>query len=205
MSGRAGRGPLSAVEDLRPPVTVRDPAVRAAPPDVLGEDEPVRGRGRRPVVPAVLAGLALLVVPVLGRAAQQERDERAQDRIAALALTDRFGFVEAVGAQVSSRASLVSLDLELRNDGPLPVRVDRAVVGDFRFLGDLDLEPGQRAVVPLLRTVTCPADGVAPPLDPLTEGLRLQVQTRAGLRSVLLSPGEQPLDRLRSAARRACR
>lgn len=202
MPGRAEAEPAPVD---RPPVTVRDPAHPPRPPDLL--DSTPRAAGRHwpvvAVVAVVVAVLAAGTVRALDRRAEQDA-QRRQQAVVDVVLTDRFGFRDTTGARVSSRASLVALDLEVRNDGPLPVVVDRAVVGDFRFLGDVELAAGQDGVLPLVRTVTCPQDGGEPPLDPVAEGLRLQLVTAAGLRSVLLSPGSLRLDRLRTAARRAC-
>lgn len=171
-------------------------------PDVLGDDRPRR------TVPVVLTVAALaaatVVVIVLDRgAAQDERDREAT--LARVTVAADVDLRETGGPRLSSRSTLLTLDLELRNDGPLPVRVDRAVVGGFRFLGDLDLDPGESALAQLVRTVTCPPGGAEPPLDPLPAGLRVEVLTSAGPRSVLAGPpGALPLERLRTSARRAC-
>ena len=201
MPGRADAEPVPVD---RPPVTVRDPAHPPRPADLL--DSTPRAAGRHwPVVAVavVVAVLAAGTVRMLDRRAEQMA-QRRQQAVVDVVLTDRFGFRDTTGARVSSFASLVGLDLEVRNDGPLPVVVDRAVVGDFRFVGDVELAAGQDGVLPLVRTVTCPQDGGEPPLDPVAEGLRLQLLTAAGPRSVLVSPGALRLDRLRTAARRAC-
>lgn len=148
----------------------------------------------------VLTAAAVRVVDGRRDAAEVTRLEGLVD----IALVDGSGRAVVQGARISSRASLVTVDIELRNDGPRPVVLDRTVVGDFRFLGDLALEPGETALVQLLRTVTCPDFGVAPPLDPVPEGLRLDVMTLSGPRSVLVE-GVLPLEVLRSVPQRSCR
>ncbi|MCW2615023.1 MAG: hypothetical protein JWN08_2017 [Frankiales bacterium] len=191
------------MDETRPLVTVHDASGADVPFDVLGDD---------PEAPRRPWGVALLLVVLLlagaatwvaGRAAHLA-EQRRFDSVVDLTLTDRFYFREALGPRVSSRASLMTIDLEVRNDGPRAVELARAVVGDFRFLGRIELGPGEAAVLQLLRTVTCPPDGAEPPLDPAAEGLRLRVVTGAGERTALVSPGRLALDRLRTAARRAC-
>lgn len=193
--------------DDRPLVTVTDPARRPVPTDVIGAE--ARAHRRRWPYAAVSAALvaAALVLPVLDRRADDAdaAEQRRLGGVVALALDDRIALRDTGGPRLSTRATLLTLDLTVRNDGPLPVVVDRAVVGDFRFLGDVDLGPGESEQLQLVRTVTCLPDAAQPPLDPLGEGLRLQVVTRAGPRSVLVGPaGTLPLERLRTSARRAC-
>ena len=198
MPGRSHAEPV-AVD--RPTVTVRDPARRPGPPDLLDAD--AQAPRRWPLAVLVVAAVLAAGSVRLERRAGQEEQQR-QDAVVDVVLTDRFGFRDSAGARVSSRATLVGLDVEVRNAGPLPVLVDRAVVGEFRFVGDVELAAGQDGVLPLVRTVTCPPDDGQPPLDPVAEGLRLQLVTAAGPRSVVISPGAARLDRLRTAARRAC-
>lgn len=179
----------------RPKVTIRDPARPLLPPRT---GEQTRRRGPLTGLVAVGAALTVAVAAVLGPGASPGT------AAAALSLTERFAFQDTVGARVSSRSLLVSLDLEVRNDGRLPVVLDRAAVGEFRSVATVELRPAGSAVLQLVRTVTCPADGGEPPLDPATEGLRVRVVTAGGDRNLLLSPGVLPLGRLRTAARRAC-
>jgi len=121
-----------------------------------------------------------------------------------LSLTERFAFEATVGAQVSSRSVLVSVDTEVRNDGARTLTVGRAVVGEFRSVSLVELAPEGAEVVRLIRTVTCPADGTEPALDPPVGGLRVQVLSTGGDRDLLLSPGALSLGGLRTAAQRAC-
>lgn len=188
----------------RPPVTIRDPARPVAPAHL--PDEQPRSRSWLPVaallVTLVLVGWSSLVNQ---RTQQRDRDEQARlDTVVALSLTDRVAFAESRGQAVSSRSLLVNLDVEVRNDGPREVRVERAGIGDFRFLGELQLDPGQMGTLQLVRTATCAPGGVVPRLDERPDGLALQVDTLSGLRNVILQPDPQALERLTSSTRRTC-
>ena len=185
-------------------MTIRDPARPAAAVDLL-DDEP----GRRAWVPVAALLLALVLIgwsAEVNRSSQErDRDEQTrQDTVVSLALTDRFPFSENRGPAVTSRTVLVSLDVELRNDGPREVRVERASVGEFRFLGELRLGPGQTGIVQLRRTATCAPGGGVPGFDERPGGLAVQVDTLSGVRDVVLPPDPTALDRFTTGTQRAC-
>lgn len=79
----------------------------------------------------------------------------------------------------------LTLAVEVRNDGPRDLVVERGAAGDYVLVRSLvEVPSGEQVPLLLRRTVTC--SRTAPPPAAPVDGLRLELQTAAGPRSLSL-------------------
>ena len=155
---------------------------------------PERGR-RSPLRIAVgAAAVALVAAAVLDARLRGDAEPAPSS---ALDLTVLPG--SAVRSSVTSDVALLQLTLQVRNDGPVPVRVLSGGIGGYGVPRETELAPGAASDVPLERSVQC--SPTMPPDALASDTLRLTVDTGTGPQ-----PVELPLPLLlRDAeAQRAC-
>lgn len=158
------------------------------PADVLefGDDDPPR-HALTPRRVQSVAALALLVAAVAGVAELRERraaaaEERRLDRVVDLAVESR-GI--SYSYRPAARGVRVDLELQLRNDGPRDVVVERGDSGAYALVQPaVEVAAGRTVPLLLRRELTC-SPSVPPPPAPL-EVLVLDVRTAAGPRQVEL-------------------
>ena len=145
---------------------------------VAGPDEPRRRWSRG----AVTAVAAVAVLAAGAAAAVELRDERRLGSVVALSLSPE---VSASGAYDRQGGRVVlELLLQVRNDGPRPVTILRGGVADYGLAREVEVAAGERALLPLGRTVDC---SPPPPIPSPAGTLELSVRPgQAGPRQVAL-------------------
>ena len=181
------------MEQQPPRVTVSAAAGEPAL-DVLDAGPEPRRRSPLRIAVAV-ATVALVAVAVLD--ARFLRGEPEPARSSAVDLTVLPG--SPVRSSVTGGVALLRLTLQVRNDGPAPVRVLRGGIGGYGLARETELAPGATTRVPLEQAVQCsPTD---PPDALASDTLRLTVGTEATPRTVELP---LPLLLRDAEAQRAC-
>ena len=172
----------------------------SAPAEVLA-GAPERAP-RRPLPRWVLpVGVALAALLVAAAAVVVAADQRRLGGAVALSLVDAPGVEGRTVWELTGRTALVRYVAGVRNDGPRPVTVTRAELGDFRSSREgRRLTGGAQVTVTLSRVVRCsdPKAVVVP------DAVVVDVTTARGERTARLQvdPGlRRELDR---AAERAC-
>lgn len=153
---------------------------RAADLLVSGQDESRPGPSTRRRLQA-LGWMALGAAAALGVTEGREwREDRRLDRVLDLAVqTSRSS---SSYDQRRGEAEL-ALAVEVRNDGPRDLVVERGTAGDYVLVRSLvEVPSGEQVPLFLRRTVTC--SRTAPPSTAPVDGLRLELRTDAGPRSV---------------------
>jgi hypothetical protein len=161
------------------------------------------GRGPRRPAPRWALPVAVAVAAALVGAAGVvvAADQRRLAGAVALSLVDTPGVDGRTVWELTGRTALVRYVADVRNDGPRPVTVTRAELGDFRSSREpRPLEPGGQVTVTLSRVVRCqdPKAVVVP------GAVQVELTTAGGPRAAQLpvDPGlRRELDR---AAERAC-
>lgn len=178
----------------RPEVTVTDPQRPGAfvpleepPPPRLGR------RGAAVLAAAAVVGAAALFAADVQRDRQDAVEQRRLDRVVDVGL-DESSATWASAHDARTGTGTVEGAVRVVNRGPRDVRVVSAEAGPLRGVDDGDgttLAAGGEAVLRLQRTVRCPADGSPPPRQTTGSELRLDLETPAGRREVVLRGGLQ--------------
>jgi hypothetical protein len=188
----------------RPEVTVTDPRQPGAL--IAVEEPPVRRLGRR--------GAALLAAAAVGGAGALVATDVVRDRADAVEQRRLDGVVD-VGLVASSygwasshdartRTGTVEGAVKLVNRGPRDLRVRSAGLGAMRDIAGATLEADGEVVLELQQTIACPGDGSPPPPEPEVRELRLDLETPAGPRQVVLEGAGLPRGSLDDSVQRAC-
>ena len=188
-----------------PRITIRDPARPGPAGDAADTAEPPGRAGW--TVAALVAALALVIgASAVGEQARgrDAAEQRRLDAVVEISLSSALPAGPPLSEPLPGRERRTGLDLEIRNDGPRQVRVERAELGELRWLGELALAPGETGQLPLERTATCPRGGGLPALDAAPTGLALAVATRTAVTDVVLASDQELLERVTSSTRRAC-
>lgn len=170
-------------------MTERTPAsASAAGPDVLasGDDRPPERPGRS--LRALVGGAVLVLALVVGVAASVQQ-ERVEDARAARAAADaevlRLSLGDGRGMPRYGPRPRGGLHLQVRNDGPTPVRLVAAGLSPGQWRLELDapalLAPGATTVLPLSRNGDC---SVIAELRSSSAVLRLEAVVASGRRAV---------------------
>lgn len=186
-------------------MTVTDPSrpglrfVAAPEPDDVRPPHPHRRRWAALAAALALAGATVLV-------GQDLAEQRRLDRVVDVTLTGPLLPPASWSYGRGSRAARLVTYLRVRNDGPRPVRVVGARLGELRFSGDTALEARTgTAVLALTRTVHCPDDGSRPPPEPTVgDTVDLAVLTPAGRRRLDVPTRMPPGATARFGAASAC-
>ena len=165
----------------------------------------VSGRERAPRAPlpqwVLPATVALAAALVAAAGVVVATDQRRLGGALALSLVDAPGVEGRTVWELTGRTALVRYLAEVRNDGPRPVTVTRAELGDFRSSREpRALGPGTQVTVALSRVVRCsdPQAVVVP------EAVQVDVTTAAGERVTRLPVDPALRGALDRAADKAC-
>lgn len=182
-------------------MTVTDPGAGGREVDVLAVGPPAP-RGLRPSTRRWLrigAALAVAVVAVAGLVVARERAEDAERRREARVVELTVLPDYRVTSRLEGAVATLRLVLQVRNDGPRPVRVLSGGIGGYGLAREVVLEPGATSSLQLERLVRCQFD--EPPDALASDTLRLSIDTGLGPRNVELP---LPLLLRDAEAQRAC-
>ena len=188
----------------RPQVTVTDPrepgglvTVAEPPPPRLGR------RGAAMLAAAAVVGAAALVATDVVRDRRDAVEQRRLDGVVDVGLAaSSYGWASSHDPRTAT--GTVEGAVKLVNRGPRDLRVRSAELGALRGIVGVTLEADGEAVLKLSRTIACPRDGSPPPPQPEVQQLRLDLETPAGPRQLVLEGPGLPQGSLDDSLQRAC-
>lgn len=188
----------------RPEVTVTDPR---QPGRLVAVEEPVPPRlGRRGaalLAATALVGAGVLVAVDVVRDRRDAAEQRRLDRVVDVALGEPYGRWSS-SHDARTGTGTVEGVVRLVNRGGRDVRVVAARLGRLRTTNAQSVPAGDDGELRLHRSLRCPTDGSPPPPEPEGRQLRIDLETPAGLRQVVLEGDGLPLGSLDDSVQRAC-